>query len=117
MGEPPETGDSSNEVSLSKQSDDTPAIEDAVVAEGDDVEATEADESEEVADEGETPVERGGRPNPFARLSHVGRALVTSGLVVAALAGLTGWLGFRAYQQHQAQAQRDLFIQTARQGG
>lgn len=54
--------------------------------------------------------------NPFGRLSGVGRALVASGLVVAALAGLTGWLGYRDYAQHRTQAQRDLFIRAARQG-
>jgi Mce-associated membrane protein len=41
---------------------------------------------------------------------------VASGLVVATLTGLTGWVGYRAYGQHQAQAQRSLFLQTARQG-
>lgn len=49
-------------------------------------------------------------------LSHTGRALLAGGLVVAVLAGLTGWLGYRTYQQHEAQAQRDLFVQVARQG-
>ena len=71
-------------------------------------------------DAGETPVAET-KPvrrvrNPFDRLSGVGRALVATGIVVAALAGLTGWLGYRAYDQHRAQAQRELFIRTARQG-
>jgi Mce-associated membrane protein len=42
--------------------------------------------------------------------------LVAGALIVATLAGLTGWLGYRAYEKHEAQAQRDLFVQTARQG-
>jgi Mce-associated membrane protein len=50
------------------------------------------------------------------RLSRTGRALVTGVVVVATLAGLTGWLGYRAYQEHDAQAQRELFVQVARQG-
>jgi Mce-associated membrane protein len=50
------------------------------------------------------------------RLSRVGSALVAGGLIVATLAGLTGWLGYRAYEKHEAQAQRDLFVQTARLG-
>ncbi|KKC05517.1 hypothetical protein [Mycobacterium nebraskense] len=50
------------------------------------------------------------------RLSRAGRALVAGIVVVAALAGLTGWLGYRAYQKHEAQTQRDLFVQVARQG-
>ncbi|OBB69515.1 Mce protein [Mycobacterium sp. 852014-50255_SCH5639931] len=45
-----------------------------------------------------------------------GRALVAGGVVVAALTGLSGWLGYQAYQKHEAQAQRDLFVQVARQG-
>lgn len=49
-------------------------------------------------------------------LSHTVRAAVAGGLVVTVLAGLTGWLGYRAYQTHEAQAQRDLFVQVARQG-
>ena len=36
--------------------------------------------------------------------------------VVVALGGLTGWLGFRAHQSQQAQAQRSQFLQVARQG-
>ena len=44
------------------------------------------------------------------------RKLVTVGLViVAALAGLTGWLGYRSDQAREAQAQRNAFVQTARQ--
>jgi Mce-associated membrane protein len=50
------------------------------------------------------------------RLSRVGSALLASAVIVATLTGLAGWLGYRAYEKHEAQAQRELFIQTARQG-
>jgi Mce-associated membrane protein len=50
------------------------------------------------------------------RLSRAGSALAASALIVATLAGLAGWLGYRAYEKHEAQTQRDLFVQTARQG-
>ncbi|OHU92893.1 mammalian cell entry protein [Mycobacterium talmoniae] len=43
------------------------------------------------------------------------RALIATALVLAALTGLAGWLGYRSYQSHEAQAQRDLFVQLARQ--
>ena len=44
------------------------------------------------------------------------RALITVSLVVvAALAGIGGWLGYRVYQDRQAQAQRNLYVQVARQ--
>ena len=32
-----------------------------------------------------------------------------------ALAGLGGWLGYRVHQDHQVQAQRNLYVQVARQ--
>lgn len=38
---------------------------------------------------------------------------LTAGVV---LAGLVGWLGFRAYEAHTIEAQRNLFVQAARQG-
>lgn len=53
---------------------------------------------------------------PRRRLPGDRKALIAAGLVVAALAGLTGWLGWDAYQQHQAQVKRNLFVQVARQG-
>jgi Mce-associated membrane protein len=44
------------------------------------------------------------------------RALITLGLVVvAALAGVGGWFGYRVYQDREAQAQRNLYVQVARQ--
>jgi Mce-associated membrane protein len=36
--------------------------------------------------------------------------------VVVALAALTGWLGFRAHQSRESDAQRQLFLQVGRQG-
>jgi len=50
------------------------------------------------------------------RLSRAGLGLLAAVAVVAALAGLAGWLGYRAYGKHEAQVQRDLFVQVARQG-
>lgn len=44
------------------------------------------------------------------------RVLITVGLVlIAALAGVGGWLGYRVQQDRQAQAQRNLYVQVARQ--
>jgi Mce-associated membrane protein len=50
------------------------------------------------------------------RLSRTGSALVASAAVLAMVTGLTGWLGYLAYEKRQAHAQRDLFVQIARQG-
>lgn len=48
--------------------------------------------------------------------SHVRVALIAGLATVVALAGLTGWLGYRAVESHRAQENRDLFLQVARQG-
>ena len=44
------------------------------------------------------------------------RAMLVGLAVVVGLAALVGWLGFRTQQSHQAQAQRNQFVQAARQG-
>ncbi|WP_239645715.1 Mce protein [Mycobacterium sp. UM_CSW] len=50
------------------------------------------------------------------RLSRAATAVLAAAAVVTALAGLAGWLGYRAYEKHEADTQRDLFVQVARQG-
>jgi Mce-associated membrane protein len=52
-------------------------------------------------------------PNP---MSAPRRAILVGLAVIAALAALVGWSGFRLFQSHQAQAQRSQFLQVARQG-
>lgn len=55
-------------------------------------------------------------PTP-ARAAIPGRAAMMVGLAtVVALAGLGGWWGIRSYQSHQAELQRGLLLQAARQG-
>jgi Mce-associated membrane protein len=49
-------------------------------------------------------------------MSHVKVAAIIGLVVVLALGGLVGWLGYRAYESHQAEQQRDLFLQVGRQG-
>jgi Mce-associated membrane protein len=50
------------------------------------------------------------------RMSHVRLATIAGLVLVLALGGLTGWLGFRAYESHQADEQSKLFLQVGRQG-
>jgi Mce-associated membrane protein len=88
------------------------------------VEPDEADITEQLSDstdvteEGESTDRPTRRRHRAARrrLSRVGLALVAAAVAVATLAGLAGWLGYREYHKREAQAQRNLFIQTARQG-
>jgi Mce-associated membrane protein len=51
------------------------------------------------------------RPIPVERIT-----LAAGLLVGAVLAGLVGWLGFRVYEADAIQAQRNVFVQVARQG-
>jgi Mce-associated membrane protein len=48
--------------------------------------------------------------------SHVRLATVVGLAVVVGLTALVGWLGFTAYQLHQAQERRQLFVEVGRQG-
>lgn len=51
-----------------------------------------------------------------SRMSAVRMAALFGVSVVVVLAALAGWLGFRTYQSHQAESQRQLFLQVGRQG-
>lgn len=44
-----------------------------------------------------------------------GLALIVGLVIVVTLTGLVGWLGLRAYQAHQAQEQRRVFLEAGRQ--
>jgi Mce-associated membrane protein len=86
--------------------------------------STAIDEAKDVADEGDeaTEVESDeaaedqGAEEAKPRMSHVRLATIAGLVLVLALGGLTGWLGFRAYESHQADEQRKLFLQVGRQG-
>lgn len=53
---------------------------------------------------------------PAAARSPVRLAIITGMLLVVVLGTLSGWLEWRAYQSHQADQQRALFVEVARQG-
>ncbi|BBY25604.1 Mce protein [Mycobacterium stomatepiae] len=101
---------------------DTPAAEERLsesttaAAEEDVVE----DDADESGDESASPADgrfaRWRHRTTGRRLSRAGSALVASTAILVLLAGLTGWLGYRAYEKHQSQAQREQFLQVARQG-
>jgi Mce-associated membrane protein len=50
------------------------------------------------------------------RMSHVRLATIVGLVAVVALAGVCGWLGFRAYESRKAANERSLFLQVGRQG-
>ena len=85
---------------------------DSELAQDDDVVDIEDVELESAADDAD------GEPTPPSKKAMAApwRATLFGLAMVVVLAGLVGWLGFRVYQSHQAQAQRSQFLQVARQG-
>lgn len=57
-----------------------------------------------------------GEGAPRQPMSHVRLAMIAGLVAVVALAGLSGWLGFRAYESRQVADQRQVFLQVGRQG-
>lgn len=92
------------EASESPQTTDAP--------ESSDSEAQDDSPQEHTASEGDEAVAE--KP-PREPMSHVTLALVVGLAVVVALAGLVGWLGWRATESHRAEKQRELFLQVGRQ--
>lgn len=73
------------------------------------------DEADEIDDADEIDEADEAAP-PRAPWSHVKIALVAGLVVVLALAGLTGWLGYRTWESQRAESERELFLQVGRQG-
>lgn len=86
----------------------TESIEDEQPESAEIDDASEAETEAEETEAEEPPVKR--------RMSKV-RLAATAGLaMLVAVAGLTGWLGFRYYESHQSDEQRKLFLAVGKQG-
>jgi len=80
----------------------------------DDADATDTVDVETSEADGVEAVEEGAAAG--ARRSPTRLAAALGLIMCVALAGLVGWLGVQAYQSHQRDQQRALFVQIARQG-
>jgi Mce-associated membrane protein len=87
-----------------------PASEQAAegLADEADDDAAAVDDEADDASEDAVPVKK--------RMPPVRLATVLGLVTVVSLGALAGWFGFRMYQSHQAQEQRELLVQVARQG-
>ena len=81
------------------------AADDAVVSDDEDVLDDDSDDS---LGEDAAPAKH--------PMSHQRLATIVGLVLVVALAGLTGWLGFRAYESKQTEDRDKLFLQVGRQG-
>jgi Mce-associated membrane protein len=80
-------------------------------------EGSEVDEpnAESDLDEAETVAEDSTKTSARRLFSGTRVPIAVSLVVIAALVGVGGWLGYRVHQDRQAQAQRSLYVQVARQ--
>jgi Mce-associated membrane protein len=103
-----ESVDSTEVVDVESAADELDAEDiDAEDIDAEDIDAEDIDAEDAGAEDTKKPARQwfSGIPRPIA----VGVA------ITVALAGLGGWLGYRLHQDHQAQAQRNLYVQVARQ--
>ncbi|KUI30664.1 Mce protein [Mycobacterium sp. IS-1742] len=93
--------------------DDAPAPDGEPTAGVDD--ETAVDPAVESAEPTEPAEEAGPDETGPGGASAVRKVLVGGLALVVALAALTGWFGYQAYQNNQDQKQRDLFLEVGRQ--
>jgi Mce-associated membrane protein len=92
------------------------ATDSELPVDGDPLEDVEVDGEESAPETVADEAESAPRAKFRKHVSPVRLATLFGLVVVVALGGLTGWLGFRAHQSQLAQAQRSQFLQVARQG-
>lgn len=117
MADEPDTQETEEKVTAPTDAEDYDASADDAAdnaADGDAVAS--AEESDDGESRSPGRLARWRRRATSRRLSRTGSALVASAAIVAAVTGLAGWLGLRAYETKHAQAQREQFVQVARQG-
>jgi Mce-associated membrane protein len=98
---------------------DVPELVEKDSADAEDVDAEETDVEDPEANEPEPEAEGAAEPGMRNRVqtwfSSIPGPIAVSLAIIVALVGLGGWLGFRVHQDHQEQAQRNLYVQVARQ--
>ncbi len=99
------------ELTESAAEEESSAVDEATKAEDVDLDDDDLDD-DDLDDEDLEELDEAPAKQP---MSHLRLATIAGLALVVALAGLTGWLGFRAYESHNAEEQRNLFLQVGRQ--
>ena len=104
-------------VDAAEQVDVETIVEDSADDELDaeDIDAVETAVEESEADETEADARSRRKKLLPTWFSSVPGPIAVGVAIILALVGLGGWLGYRVHQDHQAQAQRNLYVQVARQ--
>jgi Mce-associated membrane protein len=84
-------------------------------ASAEDIDAEDFDAEDSEVDDAEGAAEVGKRKPVREWFSGVPKPIAVGLAIIVALFGLGGWLGFRVHQDNQVQAQRNLYVQVARQ--
>jgi Mce-associated membrane protein len=103
-----ESVDSTEVVDVESAADELDAEDiDAEDIDAEDIDAEDIDAEDADAEDGKKPARQW--------LSNIPKPIAVGVAIIVALAGLGGWLGYRVHQDHQVQAQRNLYVQVARQ--
>lgn len=108
------TTDTIADVDTSPDSDDT-SEEEREESISSDEDADNDDDADEEADADED-AEADAEATSRAPLSPTRLATIFGLVAVVALAAVAGWLGVKSYHSYQTQAERELYVQVARQG-
>ncbi|MGA9491913.1 MAG: Mce protein [Mycobacterium sp.] len=79
-----------------------------------DIDAAETEAEDSDGDDSET-AQAGTKSHVPIWVSRIPKPIAVGVGIILALVGLGGWLGYRVHQDHQVQAQRNLYVQVARQ--
>jgi Mce-associated membrane protein len=103
-----ESVDSTEVVDVESAADELDAEDiDAEDIDAEDIDAEDIDAEDADAEDAKKPARQW--------LSNIPKPIAVGVAIIVALAGLGGWLGYRVHQDHQVQAQRNLYVQVARQ--
>jgi Mce-associated membrane protein len=115
MAEHDSAAEKAESVTATEQVDVESAVEDIDAAEDIDAEDIDAEDIDAEDIDAEDDAGNDTKKRVPKWVSSIPRPIAVGVAIIVALLGLGGWLGFRVHQDDQVQAQRNLYVQVARQ--